>query len=121
MMQKIRDQDMTTVLGNLLRIGVLLSATIVLFGGVIFLIKHGSEIPKYYFFKSEPRRFRDITEIWKSAIQGRAGSIIQFGLLILIATPITRIMFSIIGYLLEKDYLYVAITITVLAIILFSW
>jgi uncharacterized membrane protein len=39
------------------------------------------------------------------------------GLLVLVATPIARIVLSVFGYLLEKDYLYVAITAIVLAVI----
>ena len=38
--------------------------------------------------------------------------------ILIFATPIARIVFAAIGYLLEKDYLYVTITILVLAVIL---
>jgi uncharacterized membrane protein len=111
---------MEVIMGNLLRIGVLLSAFIVASGGVIFLLRHGSQLQHYHFFESEPRRLRDISDIWKTALQGRGQSLIQLGLLILIATPIARIIFSVIGYFLEKDYLYVSITLIVLGIIFFS-
>lgn len=117
---KMKDKDMEIVMGNLLRIGVLLSAVIVAAGGIIFLLKHGNQLQHYHFFQSEPRRLRDIGDIWKTAWQGRAQSLIQLGLLVLIATPIARIIFSIIGYLLEKDYLYVLITLIVLCVIFFS-
>ena len=108
-------------MGNLLRSGVLLSALIVVAGGILFLLKYGNELQDYHFFESEPRRLRDISDIFTTALQGRGRSLIQLGLLVLIATPIARIIFSIIGYLLEKDYLYVLITIVVLCIILFNW
>jgi uncharacterized membrane protein len=117
---KMRDRDMEIVMGNLLRIGVLLSALIVAVGGIIFLSKHGTQLQHYHFFQSEPRRLRDIGDIWKTALQGRGQSLIQFGLIILIATPIARIAFSIIGYFLEKDYLYMLITLIVLGVIFFS-
>jgi len=38
----------------------------------------------------------------------------------LIATPIARILFSVLAFLLEKDYLYVGITLIVLGVIVFS-
>jgi uncharacterized membrane protein len=107
-------------MGNILRLGVILSASIVAAGGIIFLLKHGSEMPHYHSFKSEPHQLRNITEIWQTALQGRGRSLIQLGLLVLIATPVTRIIFSVIGYLIEKDYLYAVLTCTVLCIILFS-
>ena len=116
----MKDRDMEAIMGNLLRIGVLLSALIVASGGIVFLFKHGTQQQHYHFFQSELRRLRDIGDIWKTALQGRGQSLIQFGLLLLIATPIARIIFSVIGYLLEKDYLYVLITIVVLGVILFS-
>jgi uncharacterized membrane protein len=62
----------------------------------------------------------ELKQVWYSAFQGRGRSIIQLGLFILIATPIARIVFSIIGYILERDYLYIIITVIVLGVILFS-
>ena len=47
-------------------------------------------------------------------------SIIQFGLLLLIATPIARVMFSVVGFAVERDYLYVALTLIVLGVLLYS-
>lgn len=119
-MLKMKDKDMEVIMGNLLRAGVLLSALIVTSGGIIFLIKHGNELPQYHSFVSEPQRLRDISNIWKTALQGRGRSLIQLGLLVLIATPIARIIFSVIGYLLERDYRYVLITLIVLLVIFFS-
>jgi len=36
------------------------------------------------------------------------------GLLLLIATPVARVIFSLIGFSIEKDLIYVAITTVVL-------
>jgi uncharacterized membrane protein len=47
--------------------------------------------------------------------------LIQLGLFVLIATPIARILFSVFGYLFEKDYLYVVITLLVLIVILWNF
>ena len=44
----------------------------------------------------------------------------QAGLLVLIATPVARVMASVVAFILERDRLYVVITIVVLAILLFS-
>jgi len=44
----------------------------------------------------------------------------QAGLLVLIATPVVRVMASVVGFVLERDRLYAAITIVVLAILLVS-
>ena len=51
-------------------------------------------------------------------MNGRA--IIQLGLLLLIATPVARVLFSAIAFAIERDYMYVVITLIVLAILLYS-
>jgi len=49
-----------------------------------------------------------------------ARGLIQLGLLLLIATPMARVAFSVIGFALEKDWLYVGITLLVLALLIYS-
>jgi uncharacterized membrane protein len=119
-MRKWQDKDMQVIIGNLLRGGVLLSTAIVIIGGIIYLYRHGEQYPEYKTFHSQPIEFRTITGVFHSVWEGRGRGIIQLGILVLIATPIFRVAFSVVGYLVEKDYLYVAITLLVLCIILFS-
>jgi uncharacterized membrane protein len=52
------------------------------------------------------------------ALEGRG--LIQLGLLLLIATPIARVAFSIVAFALEKDRMYVGFTAIVLTILLYS-
>jgi uncharacterized membrane protein len=47
-------------------------------------------------------------------------AISQLGLLALLATPVTRVAASVVGFALEGDRLYTAITLAVLAILLAS-
>jgi uncharacterized membrane protein len=47
-------------------------------------------------------------------------AICQLGLLTLLATPVARVAASVIGFALERDRLYTAITLAVLAILLVS-
>ena len=114
------DKNMEMLMGNLLRFGVLISAVFVFIGSIIYLAQHGLEEAQYHDFLGEPHRFIHLKDIVENALKGHAKSIIQFGLILLIATPIARIVFSIIGFFLEKDYLYVVITAIVLLIIILS-
>lgn len=50
----------------------------------------------------------------------RPQAISQLGLVTLVATPILRVMTSLVGLALERDRLYVTITAVVLAILLAS-
>jgi uncharacterized membrane protein len=120
MTKKIQDQDLERVIGHLLRYGVLLSSLVVFAGGIVYLIRHGGQLPQYGEFKGEPDKMKNPVPMWKAILNGEGRPLIQFGLLILIATPIARIVFSIFGYLMEKDYLYILITCIVLAVILWN-
>jgi uncharacterized membrane protein len=119
--KKIQDADLEWVIGQLLRYGVLLSSVIVAAGGVIYLYRHGSQAPLYQQFKGEPSKMKEIGPLWQAVLRGEGRPLIQLGLLVLVATPIVRIVFSVFGYLLEKDYLYVTITAVVLAVILWNF
>jgi uncharacterized membrane protein len=114
------DARMDARLGILLRTGVMLSASIVLIGGVLFLFRHGSSPPDYYKFHGEPPELRNIGGIWHEALTFQARGIIQLGLLLLIATPVARVIFSIIAFAIEKDWKYVVITMIVLGLLVYS-
>ena len=105
------------MMGSLLRIGVLVAAFLVVLGGALFFIQHPREIFDYTTFKGEPANFRQVHLILKEALKFRGRDIIQLGLLVLIATPVARVIFSLFGFLIEKDWIYVAITSIVLIIL----
>ena len=114
------DQQIENIVGNLLRIGVTISATVVLVGALIYLFRHGHEAAHYGVFRGEPSEYKSFNGILKGvfALSGRA--FIQLGLLLLIATPVARVAFSVWGFAAEKDKLYVVFTLIVLSILLYS-
>jgi uncharacterized membrane protein len=114
------DRRVETIVGNLLRAGVSLSALIILAGGVLFLIRHGTEPANYRIFRGEPSDLRHVRGIIRTAVALRGPGIIQLGLLFLIATPIARVAFSLFGFAEERDWMYVAFTGIVLIILLYS-
>lgn len=118
--QYLADRDIQIILGTLLRVGVILSMTVVLIGGVIYLIHHNNEVIDYSVFNPSKNKYASIEAIFKGLKTLDSKAIIQFGTVLLIFTPITRVVFSIFGFLLEKDYMYVFIGLFVLCVILFS-
>ena len=114
------DQRLEMIIGILLQAGVLLAAAVVVLGGIVFLARHGSSIPSYHVFQGEPTDLRTVSGILHDALAFKGRGIIQLGLLILIATPVARVVFSIAGFALERDTLYVYVTILVLVILIFS-
>ena len=114
------DHRIEVILGDLLRSGVVLAAAVVLWGACIYLSRHAHEPTDYRVFRGEPSDFRTISGVIQSVISGRGRGLIQLGLLLLIATPIARVAFSIVGFALERDRMYVVFTLIVLAILLYS-
>ena len=116
---RFKDTDMQAVIGWVLRIGVIVSISVVFVGGVIYISRHGGAIPDYSKFNGVPN-FVQLHGLINGIISLKGRSIIQAGIIFLIATPILRIVFSTIGFVLEKDYLYIGISLLVLLIILIS-
>ncbi len=114
------DTRLENLLGNVLRIGVLAAASVVLAGGLVFLVRHGSEPPPYHVFRGEPSDLRSVGGIVGDVFDVRGRGLIQFGLLLLIATPITRVVLSAIAFAAERDRRYVVFTLIVLAVLIYS-
>ncbi len=114
------DEQVEQILGYLLRTGVIASAIIVLGGGVLYLVRYGWNLPDYTLFKGEPAEFRSVEGIVKAAFTLRSRGLIQLGLLLLIATPVARVVFSIFAFALQRDRVYIFVTLFVLGVLLYS-
>jgi uncharacterized membrane protein len=114
------DQKLENLVGNLLRIGVSLSAFVVALGGIIYLARHGRGPANYRVFQGEPSDLKNLSGIIHDAFAFRGRGIIQFGLLLLIATPVFRVALSIWGFAAEGDRMYMIFTCIVLAVLLYS-
>ncbi len=114
------DKRMEILIGIVLRYGVLLSALIVAFGAAIYLVRHGHSPTDYRVFRSEPSDLRSVGKIVRDAFALQGRGIIQLGLLLLIATPVVRVAFSIFGFAEEHDRMYVIVASLVLLILLYS-
>ncbi len=108
-------------LGNLLRIGVLLSASIVVSGWVFHLAQHGSTAHNYGNFKGEPAELCLVSGIVRGAAHLDPDALIQLGLLLLLATPVARVAFSVLAFACQRDWIYVLFTAAVLAILVYSF
>jgi uncharacterized membrane protein len=106
--------------GHLLRAGVILAAAVVLTGGILYLVKYGIEQPMYRIYSGEPAELRHVSGIFHDAVTLHSRGIIQLGLLILIATPVSRVAFSVVAFASEKDWLYVTTTLIVVAVLIYS-
>jgi len=112
-------KDMQLLIGTALRVGVMTACAIALASGIYYLICHGGEpMPDYTVFHGEPSSFTTIKGIFAGLLQFQAKNWIQVGVLVLMLTPIIRILLSLIDFARERDWLYVSITAIVFLVIL---
>jgi uncharacterized membrane protein len=114
------DETLEQIVAGVLRTGVLLAASVVLAGGACYLMQHGNELAVYGTFHGQPASYRAIRRIVTAVLAGDCRALIQFGLVILIATPIARVVFSMIAFTMERDRTYMIVTAIVLGILTFS-
>src|ERR1700712_1455190 len=115
------DQDIERLIRLQLRYGVIIASLIVLIGGLIYLKQFGAlAVPHYHSFTGTKAGYTSLGEIFRGIYTANARGIIELGVVALIITPILRIAFSLVGFIIEKDKLYIWITLTVLAIMMAS-
>ncbi|MBO0911525.1 MAG: DUF1634 domain-containing protein [Acidobacteria bacterium] len=111
---------MEAVIAHLLRAGVLLAAMVTLAGAVPYLGANPWARVSFRTFRGQPGELKTVHGVVAYALRGQPRGVMQLGLLILIATPIARVVFSAIAFALEGDRMYVAFTLIVLAVLLYS-
>ena len=114
------DQRMDQIMAILLRSGVSLAAGLVFIGGIVYLSRHDLPTINYRVFQGEPQEYRTVGGILREATTFHGRGLIQLGVLVLIATPVARVLFSVIAFLYERDWTYVAITVIVLGLLCYS-
>lgn len=116
----ITDERLERIIAYLLRAGVLLSAAVVLAGGICYLIAHRNEPVDYHSFGKQPDVYRTVSGVLAAAVRWDCRAVIQLGLLLLIATPIARVALSLVAFAVQRDRTYIVVTAIVLMILLFS-
>jgi uncharacterized membrane protein len=114
------DAQLDQLLSRVLRVGVFLAAIMVSLGGMLYLFRYGMNTLNSHIFQIEPEHLQTLSDTAKNTSLLQQCSLIQFGLLILLMTPILRVAFSAYAFAKQGDRIYLVITSTVLAILLFS-
>jgi uncharacterized membrane protein len=110
----LNDARIEIIVGNLLRAGVVLAATVVAAGAAWYLAAYGTTPVSYQHFVRGPIGLRAV-----AALPGPI-KLMEIGLLLLIFTPVARVGFSLAAFYLEGDRVYVGITLVVLLVLLIS-
>ncbi len=115
------DRRMETIMGRLLQVGVLLASFVMLVGGLLYVRAHHEGVTDYRVFKSEPQALRHVGGVMGGVATGDPAAIIQFAVLLLIATPVARVVFALIAFGIERDKLYIGVSSLVLAVLLYGF
>lgn len=110
------------ILSYILRVGLFLAILVAVVGAVLLIYQNGSHAYNFSAFQGEPKELTDIHLLVKEAIHFNLSplALIQLGLLILIATPVCRVLVGFLLFLSQKDYLYTALSAIVLSILLYG-
>ena len=117
---QVTDQKLEVAIGRMLQAGVFLAAAVTLTGGILYLLRATGQRPDYTHFQGVAEALRTPAGILREVRRGDANGIIQLGLLLLIATPIARVVLAAVGFAFERDRMYVVVSLIVLAVLLFS-
>lgn len=117
--QRWTDHQVDQVIARLLQFGVLIATIVVLAGGTLLVVRGGTVLDLST-FHGESSAITSVGAILRGVAAMDARSITQFGLVLLILTPIARVALTLGAFLIQKDRLYVALTAVVLALLLFG-
>ena len=109
------------LLGWVLQVGVILAAAVALLGGLLEVMQHGAQAAAdYRIFHGEPADVRTLRGIVRGVLHLNGRDVVQLGVLLLLATPITRVALSALAFARQRDRVYVLVTCLVLGLLLTS-
>jgi uncharacterized membrane protein len=114
------DRRLERLIGAILRIGVSAAAAVIVAGGIAYLARHGTDVADDRTFHGEPSQLRGIPAILRDAASFSSRGVIQLGLVLLVATPIARVAFSIIAFAARRDQKFVLVTMVVLGVLVLA-
>lgn len=121
----MKDEQIQNRLAQVMLIGVLAAAAIILAGVIWFLAFHAGMRAGDHVFSGEPKYFENPVSMVKRALHfgvfGERRSLIMIGIVLLLINPVVRVGFAALGFALQKDRLYTGVSLLVLAVLLFSF
>jgi uncharacterized membrane protein len=114
------DYDVEQFIGRLLQAGVIIAAAVTIVGAILFVSQHGRTVPDLSTFRGEPAHLTSLGGIVGGVLALRGDAIAQLGIVLLIATPVARVAFTLVAFAFQRDRTYVAITLLVLFLLLYG-
>lgn len=112
--------ELDLLISAVLRIGLLSACFVMAAGAAVRIWHHALSIPDLHQFHSEPADLRSIAGIWRLALHGDSLGLMQGAVLVLLATPILRVIFALYGFARQGDRKFVIISAIVLVALIFG-
>ena len=117
-MARWTEAELDVRMGRLLQWGVTLAALVMVCGAAVFLFHNAERAPNYRTFRVVSSPLHSLRGILGEARRGDGRGLIQLAVLLIVATPISRVIFAAYGFARMRDWLYVLISMTVLCLLL---
>lgn len=111
-------RDLEASLANLLTAGTAIAAVVLLVGLVMYLLREYETLLDFRDFVA--RRQSGVFGVFRDAAQMDGASVMQLGVVLLILTPVTRVLFTLFAFLYKRDWMYVVVTVIVLSVLLYG-
>lgn len=121
----MKDAQIQSGLAKVMVGGTLLAATVMLAGLAWYLASHAGMKPGDHVFSGEPKYFENPISMANRALEiheiGHRRSLIMIGAVLLLINPAIRVAFAALGFAVQKDRLYTAVSLFVFGVLLFSF
>lgn len=105
-----RVHELNAVVHRVLTVGLAISTSLILIGLVLDLARHRqvpTDVPSFW-------------DVFRRTAELRPSGFLTLGLLVLVATPILRVIGSTLAFAYERDWRYVLVTSVVLVVVILS-
>lgn len=113
------NQKAEWVIGWILLVGISVSALIILSGGILFLIHHGHD--NIQILLQNTSTYKTLPEIVNALMTMKATSVMELGILMLVATQVLRVGLLAIFYIAIRDMMFTSFSLFILAMLLYSF
>jgi uncharacterized membrane protein len=91
-----------------------------LIGAAVYLFHYRASRPSYGTFRGGTPSLQSLRGILGQALRGDGNGLIQLAVLLIIATPVARVVFAVYAFFRQRDWLYSVISLTVLTLLIYG-
>lgn len=109
--------SLQTLISRVLTSGLVVACAVTLLGGALLLAGHSGPAPDLTRFHPEPASLRSLPAIVRGSCSLDGASVTLLGALLLVATPVARVALAMVLFAAQRDRLYVAVSLLLLAVL----